>query len=221
MKVPVYFAPVREKESPDLIEKKILALYDEAGFDHCITQNDIVAIKMHFGEKGNVTHISPRYVRPIVTKIKQGGGIPFLTDTNVLYRSERSHAITHLQVAHSHGFTLENTGAPVIIADGLIGSNETEVKIPGQIYSEVSLATEAVMANALMVLSHVTGHMATGLGATLKNLGMGLASRKGKLRQHSGMRPRIDAYRCTGCELCLKWCPERAISMKAQVAAIT
>ncbi len=216
----VYYIPASARENLDVIHKKIVALFDEAGFERCFETGDFIAIKTHFGEEGNSTHIPAAYFLPLIQKFKQIGGKPFFTDTCVLYASERSDAVKHLHLAKRHGFSLEQTGAPVLIADGLRGSNEMEMDIPGVFFKKVSIATEAVVANSMIVTSHVTGHLASGLGGAIKNIGMGLASRKGKLRQHSSVKPRINSSHCTGCGECLIWCPQKAISMNSDIAAI-
>ena len=216
----VWFAGVEKGERMEATAKKVDALFRQADLGGCMGKNDLVALKMHFGEKGNDTHIPPRFVRPVVEAIKKREAKPFLTDTCVLYKSQRDNAVDHLRLAHEHGFTMENVGAPVVIADGLVGRGEQAVKIPGKIFKEVSIASLAVEVNAIVVLSHMTGHLATGFGATIKNLGMGFASRKGKLRQHSVMKPAISKKKCTGCQVCVQWCPANAISMRGEVAWI-
>jgi uncharacterized Fe-S center protein len=220
LKPKVYFIPASASESLDTIHKKLLALYNLANFKICFELKDLIAIKIHFGEDGNTTHIPANYLLPIINEIKQQGGKPFYTDTCVLYKSQRSNAISHLLLAERHGFTPQNCGVPVIISDGLRGSNEIEVKIPGKLFKSVSIAADAMTANAMLVATHVTGHMASGIGGAIKNLGMGLASRKGKLRQHSSMKPRIEVAKCTGCGQCITWCPETAITMNGSVAVI-
>ncbi|MBC7187145.1 MAG: DUF362 domain-containing protein [Calditrichaeota bacterium] len=216
----VYFAPLRRDDPPAVVEGTLQRLCQEAGMRQVVAPKDYVAVKLHFGEEGNGTHLPPSLVRPIVSSIKECGGRPFLTDTCVLYRSPRNNAITHLELAHAHGFTIEATGAPVVMADGVWGDSEVAVPIPGKLFAEVSLAREAMRANALVVVSHVTGHVAAGLGATIKNLGMGMASRRGKLRQHSAMKPQVKPEACTGCGECLRWCPEQTIEMRDGVAFI-
>ncbi len=220
MKAAVYFIPVQDNEAIRTVAEKVSLLYRQAEFNRYIGPSDLVAVKTHFGEEGNTTHIPPELVRPVVEAIRSDGGDPFLTDTCVLYRSERDNAVKHLRLAHRHGFTVERAGAPVVIADGLLGSIEREVEIPGEIYQTVSLASTVLEANVLMVLSHVTGHIGTGMGAAVKNLGMGFSSRMGKLRQHSAMKPAVAPKYCTGCGLCIKWCPADAITMQGDVALI-
>jgi len=220
MPVNIFFMPLNSYEKLATIQEKIKKLYEYARCDTCFENNDHVALKIHFGEKKNTTHVSPDYVLPIAEKIKKKGGKPFLTDTNVLYKSSRSDAVSHLLLAYDHGFTIDRCGAPVIITDGLRGSNEIEVEINGKLFNKVSIATEAITSNALFVITHVTGHMGTGLGGAIKNLGMGLASRKGKLRQHSSVKPWIVATQCTACQECIRWCPEGAIELIENAAVI-
>ena len=220
MKADVYFIPMACSEKLNLIHTKIHSLYQKANLHSCIEKNDLVAIKIHFGERGNVTHVPAKYLIPVIKNIQKAGGKPFFTDTNVLYKSSRSDAVSHIKLAGEHGFSVNKCGAPVIITDGLRGSGEIDVKINGKIFNSVSIASEAVYSNALIAVTHVTGHMGTGIGGTLKNLGMGLASRKGKLRQHSSVKPWIDKIKCTACGQCIKWCPENAIEMIDETAFI-
>jgi uncharacterized Fe-S center protein len=220
LKPKVYFISASASESLDTIHKKLLALSQQANFSICFEPKDLVAIKIHFGEEGNTTHIPAEFCIPLVEEIKKNNGKPFFTDTCVLYKSKRADAVNHLLLAEKHGFTPQKCGAPVIIADGSRGSNEIEVKIPGKLFEKVSIAADAMAANALLVMTHVTGHMASGIGGAIKNLGMGLASRKGKLRQHSTMKPRIEVAKCTGCGQCIIWCPETAIRINGNVAVI-
>ena len=219
-KANVFFVPMTTNDRTKEIEEKLLGLCQAVELADRINKSDLVAVKMHFGEKGNITHITPKFVRPLVKAVTKIGAKPFLTDTTVLYKSERSNAVSHLRLAHEHGFTINKVGAPVIIADGLIGNAEEEVAIQGELFNSVSLAREVLRANALIVVTHVTGHVACGLGGTIKNLGMGLASRKGKMRQHSAMKPEVIETKCTACGLCIKWCPENAIEMRGDVAFI-
>ncbi|MDZ7330346.1 MAG: DUF362 domain-containing protein [candidate division KSB1 bacterium] len=220
MSAKVYFMPATAKDPVDLMHRKLMQLYEAAQLRSCFSARDMVAIKIHFGEEGNSTHVAAEYLPPLIAAIRQSQAEPFLTETCVLYRSQRANAVSHVRLAEQHGFGMRQLGVPIIIADGLRGNSEIEVKIPGKLFSKVAIAAEALMANAMLVISHVTGHMASGLGAAIKNLGMGLASRKGKLRQHSSMKPRIEITRCTGCGECILWCPETAITMNGNVAVI-
>lgn len=213
MAADVYFIPVTQGEATESITKKVAKLIEAAGMADCIGANDLTAIKIHFGEDKNTTHLKAEWTRPVVDAVQAAGASPFLTDTCVLYKSRRDNAVEHLRLAADHGFVPDVTGAPVVIADGLVGDDERETAISGRIFDTVSLAKTVLQANSLVVMSHVTGHLGTGMGAALKNLGMGCASRKGKLRQHSISKPVIKTKFCTGCGECIKWCPADAISM--------
>jgi len=216
----VYFVATSENDPMSTIQEKIKSLYDKAGFGSFVQKNDIVSIKTHFGEKGNVTHLVPEQIRPIVDKVKESEGKPYLTETSVLYKSSRSNALDHINLAFEHGFTFEKVGAPIIMADGFLGNWEREILINGEFYEKVSIAGDAIAADKLIVVSHVTGHLVAGFGAALKNLGMGLSSRKGKLNQHSDVAPIVDAELCDFCKTCIKWCPENCIEVKAEKAFI-
>ncbi len=212
MTSPVYLMRFQHTDPIDQIKKRLKKLFHTAGLDKVIEPHDITAVKVHFGEPGNTTHLSPHYVEAIVRMIKAVGAKPFVTDTNVLYKSRRDNAIDHLAVAMEHGFTAEKLGAPVIIADGIMGQNETEIEINAPLNKTISLATEIVSAHSAIVMSHATGHLGIGLAATIKNLGMGMSSRKGKLVQHSVSKPMISENKCTVCGVCARWCPADAIT---------
>jgi uncharacterized Fe-S center protein len=182
-----------------------------SGAANIFKREDFVAIKLHVGEKHNITHIKPELIKEIVTMVKETGGLPFLTETSTLYKGERDNAIKHLLHAHQHGFSIDKVGAPFIMADGLAGNTEHEVQIDAEMHTSVKIAREIVVADALIAVSHPTGHPGSGLGGCIKNLGMGLASRMGKMRQHSTMLPEIKPKTCTFCQKCIQWCPVEAI----------
>ncbi|BBB92604.1 MAG TPA: DUF362 domain-containing protein [Methylomusa anaerophila] len=207
----VYFIPVADALPVSQQAEVMAKLFDESGAGGVIGKNDFVAIKLHVGERKNTTHVKPELIKKLVDRAKGLGGQPFLTETSTLYKGERENAVKHILHAHKHGFGIERVGAPFIPADGLAGNTEYEVEINGQLHEKVKVAREVVSADALLVVSHPTGHIAAGLGACLKNLGMGLASRLGKMRQHSAMLPEIITETCQFCRKCLKWCPENAI----------
>ena len=195
-------------------------ILDHLDLKKSISPKDKVAIKTHVGEVNNTTHISPDLIKIVVSKIKEIDADPFLTETSTLYAGQRSDAITHILHAYKHGFTYQKVGAPFIMADGLLGNAEIEVEIPGILYKKVNIARDAVLADALVVLSHPTGHIVAGFGAAIKNLGMGLSSKKGKLQQHSSIKPFIKEEQCTFCGKCMIWCPEHAIVEKNEKAFI-
>ncbi|TWH49217.1 DUF362 domain-containing protein [Sporomusa sp. KB1] len=211
MKSKVYFYRLADGAVAAEQAQAMSKLYSAAEVSSIIGSNDFVAIKLHVGEGTNNTRIKPELIRELVNKVKSGNGVPFLTETSTLYKGERHNAIKHLMQAHCQGFGIENVGAPFLMADGLLGNTEYEVSIPGDLHKTVNIAREIIGADALLVISHATGCISTGLGACIKNLGMGLASRKGKRRQHSAVSPIIDSTQCTYCQKCMKWCPADAI----------
>ncbi len=211
MKSTVLFAELPESSTLKQRIRSLELILDQCQLDKILEKNDRTAVKFHVGERNNDSHLCPEIVRTTVSRIKDIGAQPFLTETSTLYRGQRSNAIDHLIHAFDHGFTYENTGAPFIMADGLFGNSEIEIPIPGLVLRKVNIAREVAFCDSLVVLSHPTGHMQMALGACLKNLGMGLASRMGKLRQHSSVKPYVDASSCTFCMKCIKWCPVDAI----------
>lgn len=213
MKAKVYFVPIEDKEDPSSIAKKVKLLYDRSGGDRGFKKGDYVAVKTHFGESDNTTYLHPLFIKAVIDKLKQKGVVPFLTETSTLYRGKRSNAIDHIRLAHEHGFGMDKIGAPLIMADGLFGDAEVVIEVKGKHFNRVNIAREIAKIQGLVVLSHFKGHIAFGFGGALKNIGMGLASRMGKLRQHSVMSPEIITARCTACGLCIEWCPQNTIEM--------
>jgi uncharacterized Fe-S center protein len=209
----VYFIKYIENSDRDAIDTVLSKLLLKAGMAADIEQDDLVSVKTHFGEAGNLTALKPWHIKPVVELVKKSGGKPYLTETSVLYKSRRSNAVDHILLAYEHGFTFENTGAPIIMSDGLLGNYEREIEINGDHYERVAIAGDSTASNRMIVCSHATGHLVAGVGAALKNLGMGLTSRKGKLEQHSGVSPSIDSSSCIMCGACFKWCPEDAIEV--------
>jgi uncharacterized Fe-S center protein len=207
----VFFVELPEHST---LEERVAAtvrLLDGCGLKQIVAQRDRVAVKIHIGEGKNNTHLAPQIVGAVVERLKRIGSSPFLTETSTLYKGSRSNAIDHLTHAFEHGFDFQTVGAPFIMADGLSGNSEIEVPISGVLFQKVNIAREAVFADALVAVTHVKGHLANGLAGTIKNIGMGLSSRMGKLRQHSSMKPKVDRKACTLCLKCIRWCPVDAI----------
>jgi hypothetical protein len=213
MKRSVFFADLKVESGKTLLDKLDILL-DRADLKPKIREKDLVAIKLHFGEKGNTAFVRPIFLRRVVDRVKQFNGKPFLTDTNTLYTGTRSEAVSHLTTAFENGFTESVVNAPILIADGLRGNNATKVRIDKPIFKTVSIAREIYMADALITVTHFKGHELSGFGGALKNLGMGCSSREGKLSQHSNISPRVKGKSCKGCERCLSWCAQKAISMQ-------
>jgi uncharacterized protein len=212
MKCPVYFSDLKVESGKTLLDK-VDILLDRADLGGKIREKDLVAIKLHFGEKGNTAYVRPIFLRRVVDRVRQYKGKPFLTDTNTLYTGSRSEAVSHLITAFENGFTESVVNAPIVIADGLRGNSAVKVRIDKPIFKSVSIAQEICMTDVLVVVTHFKGHELSGFGGALKNLGMGCSSREGKLTQHSNISPQVKGKSCKGCETCLTWCAQEAISM--------
>jgi uncharacterized Fe-S center protein len=215
----VYFADLQTTVSRNLLDK-VGELLDKVELPSRVKSKGTVAIKLHFGERGNTAYVRPVFLRRIVERVRAAGGNPFLTDTNTLYGGSRRNAVSHLITAEENGFAISVVGAPLIIADGLMGNAAVRVPIAGRIYQEVSIAHAIFYADALVVVTHVKGHELSGFGGAIKNLGMGCASREGKLNQHSTLGPAIKRKTCVGCKTCVSWCAYGAIEMRDKKAFI-
>jgi uncharacterized Fe-S center protein len=185
-----------------------------------VKKNFMVALKIHFGEKGNTAFVRPIFVKTIVERIRQAGGKPFVTDTNTLYVGSRGDSINHFENAIGNGFGFEAVGAPVIIAGGLRGNRSLPVEVNLKHYQAVEIAPEIVDSDTIVGVTHFKGHEMTGIGGALKNFGMGAASRKGKLGMHSNAGLVVKSKVCVGCRSCLSWCAHGALSMVEKRAFI-
>ncbi len=219
MKSPVYFADVRAKPNVSLVDK-VKGLLEAVDLAGRVKERGFVAVKLHFGETGNTAYVRPVFVRKIVDFIKEAGGHPFLTDANTLYVGTRSDSVAHLKAAILNGFTYAVVDAPLIIADGLRGGNEKAVTVNLKQFKRVYIASEIVRADAIVSVAHFKGHELSGFGGTIKNLGMGCASRKGKLAQHSTVSPKVKRKKCEGCGDCVEYCAQKAISLVDEKAKI-
>jgi len=196
----------------------VLFLLEKAQLYSRLKDNDFVGIKIHFGEKGNQSYISPKIIKPLVNALKQRKTKPFLFDTNTLYHGKRANALDHLTLAAGHGFS--SVGAPLLIADGLRGKDFITVNINKHHYTKCFIAALWKDTDFILCASHFTLHMLMGFGGAIKNLGMGLASRRGKLAQHCELSPRINEEECTACGKCSCNCPVQAITKKDSYYAI-
>jgi hypothetical protein len=215
----VYFADMRTGMRENL-HTKLERLTEKAGLASIIRSGELVAIKMHFGEKGGHAYIRPTFVRRIVDQVKKLGGKPFLTDSSTLYPGERKEAVSALTCAIENGFAYAVVNAPLIMSDGLRGHSSRRIAVPGEILTEVDIGLEIIEANALIVLSHFKCHELTGFGGAIKNLAMGCSSREGKLQQHSTVAPAISEQLCTTCGACLKACAHEAIDLGSGKAVL-
>jgi len=216
----VYFCDLYSESQNKNLFNRLRKLFDVAGFNEFIGNNDLVAIKLHFGEKGNFTYMHPVAVRQIVDKVKEYGGKPFLTDTNTLYTGSRTNSVDHLTTAIENGFAYSVVNAPVIIADGVLGKNVEEVKINKKHFDTVKIAGEIHNSSSMILMSHFKGHEMAGFGGALKNLAMGCATPAGKQMQHSDVKPTVKDSKCIGCFMCAKSCPKEAISIENRIAVI-
>lgn len=212
MTATVFYAPMRSQMKRSMVTR-VGALLVRAGLAEAIAEDDLVAVKLHFGEQGNTGFVHPVYLREIVKRVRDAGGKPFLTDANTLYRGQRANAVDHLACAVHNGFSFATVDAPLIIADGLDGREAVDVPVPGRHFQSVRIGAAAVHADAMVVVTHVKGHEATGFGGALKNVGMGLGCRSAKQRMHADFRPEVTAAKCTACRRCVQWCPVSAITI--------
>ena len=212
----VYFTSFRTRLGEGL-PHKLQRFLKAAGIGEIDMSGKFVAIKMHFGELGNIAYLRPNYAKAVADLIKELGGIPFLTDCNTLYPGSRKNAIEHLYCAWENGFTPLSAGCPVIIADGLKGTDDVEVPVEGGEYVKSAKIGRAIMdADVFISLSHFKGHEMTGFGGAIKNIGMGCGSRAGKKEQHSNGKASIDEAACRGCRQCLKECANDALHFDAE-----
>ena len=207
----VYYTDFRAKLGEGL-PLKLQRLIRTAGIDQIDMEGKFVAIKMHFGELGNLGFLRPNYARAVADVVKSLGGKPFLTDCNTLYPGSRKNALEHLYCAWENGFTPMTVGCPILIGDGLKGTDDVEVPVEGGEYVKAAKIGRAVMDAVIFIsLSHFKGHEMTGFGGAIKNIGMGCGSRAGKKEQHSNGKPVINADACRGCKRCLHECANNGL----------
>ena len=216
----VYWADFRADFRENL-QQKLTRLMKTAGMGEIDFDNKYVAIKMHFGEPGNLAFLRPNWAKTVADFVKERGGKPFLTDCNTLYVGGRKNGLDHLDTAMLNGFNPMTTGCQVIIADGIKGNDEVEVPVEGGEYVKNAKIGRAVMdADVFISLTHFKGHESAGFGGTLKNIGMGCGSRAGKMEQHNAGKPHVVQKHCVGCQMCTKICAHDAISVQDRKAAI-
>lgn len=207
----VYFADLRARSADENKGSKIQRLFDKV-YDGMFSEDDLVAVKVHFGERGNDSFVNPILLRYIVDKVKESAKKVFLTDTNTLYYGSRHDSVEHLVTAILNGFDYAVVGAPIIIADGLQGKNERIVKVGQKNFDVVRIAGDIYEASGMVVVSHFKGHGISGFGGALKNLAMGCATIEGKLEQHECAKPIIDGD-CDLCSVCVDNCPIGALKL--------
>lgn len=216
----VYFTNMRCKTGVSLLQK-LEKLITEAGILQMDMEGRFVAIKLHFGEPGNLSFLRPNFSRTVADVVRKAGGKPFLTDCNTLYVGRRKDALEHIEAAYENGYTPFSTGCQVIIADGLKGTDDVEVPLNGCTHFKSARIGRAIMdADVFISLTHFKGHELTGFGGVIKNIGMGCGSRAGKMAMHSDGKPQVAADRCRSCGSCMRYCAQNAISFNADRKAV-
>jgi len=215
----VYFTDLRTKPGVNLLDK-LEKLIRKAGIENVDFDKKFVAIKIHFGEPGNLAYIRPNYAARVVKVIKELGGKPFLTDANTLYSGRRANAVDHLEAAMENGFNPLAVGCNVIIADGLKGTDYKEVEVNMKHCKTAKIGTAIADADVIISMNHFKGHEMTGFGGAIKNLGMGCGSRGGKLEMHSASQPKINEKKCSSCRQCVKNCAHEAVAFNNEKKAV-
>ncbi len=208
----VYFTDFRVHHEESLTHK-LQRLLDKAGLGNIDMDGKYVAIKMHFGELGNLAFLRPNWAKAVADYVKAHGGKPFLTDCNTLYVGSRKNALDHLSTAYENGFSPLSTGCHVIIADGIKGTDEALVPVKGDYVKEAKIGQAIMDADIIISLNHFKGHESTGFGGAIKDLGMGCGSRAGKMEMHAAGKPEVDQSLCVGCGFCQKNCAHDAITI--------
>lgn len=215
----VFFSNLRARPRKNLPDK-VEDLLGKSGFEELDMVKQFVAVKLHFGEPGNLAYIRPNYAARVVSMVRKARGKPFLTDTNSLYTGGRSNAVDHLAGASENGFNRLGVGCDVVIADGIKGTDEVEIEIGLKHTGKAKIATAIADADIILTLNHFKGHELTGIGGAIKNLGMGCGSRGGKLFMHSASKPVIKSDRCVACGFCKGSCSQEAIVWNAEKKAM-
>lgn len=215
----VYYTDFRVRGN-ETLPGKMIRLAKTAGIDRIALKGKYAAIKLHFGEKGNLAYLRPNYAKALADYVRGKGGMPFLTDSNTLYIGSRGDALNHLETAYENGYNPFATGCHVLIADGLKGTDEVIVPIDGEFVREAKIGRAVMDADVILSLTHFKGHEGTGFGGALKNVGMGCGSREGKKEMHMSEKPAVDRAACIGCGICRSNCAHNAITITEKKAFI-
>ena len=215
----VYFTNLRTTPRSNLLDK-MERLIKKAGILTMDFEKKFVAIKIHFGEPGNMSYLRPNYAARLANFLREDGAKPFLTDSNTLYSGGRSNAVDHIKSAMENGYNPISAQCPVIIADGLKGTDYREIEINGKYCKAPKIGAAIVDADVIISMTHFKGHEQTGFGGALKNIGMGSASVGGKLELHSSSKPVIDVENCVGCKICVTHCAHEAIKLNVDEIAV-
>ncbi|HTZ11234.1 MAG TPA: DUF362 domain-containing protein [Candidatus Margulisiibacteriota bacterium] len=219
MKSKVYFISVNNPDSIPLVQEKLKRLLKESNFLGFVPEHGRLAIKIHFGEEGNTGYVKPEYVKVVSSELKKRGVDFFLSDTNTLYKGKRLNSKDHLELAYAHGFIREKCGSKVVIPQDS-KKNTAEVKVDGKFVKTAKVSRIFTEQDAILGIAHFKGHIMTGFGGALKNIGMGCAAREGKLFQHSQISPYVVSSKCISCKKCIESCPVDTIILKDKKAYI-
>jgi len=220
----VFFTDRKTESSYNMLDK-LEHVFTELGLDKVIQSGNKVMIKTHMGLHGNTNHLRPVYVSKLVDLVKSAGGIPFVSDTcslgygNARPYGGRTTAPEYLARAIKNGFSQGTLGAPIVIADGYWGCDTHNVSIDGKHIKSVPIPAALLDCDVVLVLTHSKFHH-TGLASTLKNLGVGLVGKGGKLAVHCPTGIEIEADKCLGsdCSKCIDVCPTRCITITDTVS---
>ncbi len=201
----VYFKAIDDYSKTDEINMAVLELFKKVNNGFV----GEVAIKVHFGEDGNKTFISPRNYDQLIDYLQKNNCTPVYIESNVLYKSKRTTRESHIALAKEHGFT----NLPIVIADGYIGEEYIEVEISKKHFKSCKIGKAYKNYSQFIVITHFKGHGLSGFGGAIKNLGMGFAARSGKLAMHANSKPIINPFKCKKCHLCEQNCPVNAITI--------
>jgi len=220
MKSKVYFVPVKDAGDVGSVNEKLGALIEESGVLDCVDEGNRVGVKLHFGEEGNTGYVRPEHVRVVCEGVTARRARAFVSDTNTLYRGKRLNSADHLALAGEHGFTNDSLGAEIVIPDDKRKEETAEIHIDGKFIKKARVARVFVDAGAIVAVSHFKGHILTGFGGAIKNMGMGCAMREGKLAQHCDVAPVVHLKNCVGCGECTVACPVHAIHIENKKAVL-
>jgi uncharacterized protein len=211
----VFFSPLDNKKFISPLNK-ITRLLEKCDIKARFKKNDLIALKVHFGEMGNTAFVRPIFLRPVIEAVKSIGAKPFLTDTNTLYAGMRTNSVDHIHNANLNGFNYSTLQVPVIIADGIRGENVVEFAVDQPLLKKVMIASDIYNSDGMIVVSHFKAHELSGIGGAIKNVAMGCGGRRGKYEMHSDSKPHVVQKNCTKCGRCVVSCQVKAIEMKVK-----
>ena len=210
--------PVEQWPRESLVTKMVAAFQDAMA--EIVHPGDVVAVKVHLGERYSERYLRPTYVRHLVEAIRDRGGKPFVTDT-LLRGSAHATSVWTRRGVHEametmarNGFTTETVGAPIIFADAMNKTDGIPVKVGGRLIQTAYIAPLLADADVLISLAHFKGHDCAAFGGQMKALGVGCQSKRGKFWVHCEEKIRVVEEKCDGCGKCLEVCPTNALARR-------